>query len=168
MLETVCRAAAPLLPLTTEAVWRGLTGEPSVHLADWPDVSGLAVRPRSWPAPWTWSATCAAPRSACARRTSCGCGCRWRRWRSRTRTPSRWPPFTELIADEVNVKAVELADDPASLGTFELAVNPRLLGPRLGGQVQEVIRAVKAGDWTRAGERVVARPASSSSPASTS
>ena len=38
VLETVCRAAAPLLPLTTEAVWRGLTGEPSVHLASWPDV----------------------------------------------------------------------------------------------------------------------------------
>ena len=40
VLETVCRAAAPLLPLTTEAIWRGLTGEPSVHLAAWPDVSG--------------------------------------------------------------------------------------------------------------------------------
>ena len=43
VLETVCRAAAPLLPLTTEAVWRGLTGELSVHLASWPDVS-------AWPA----------------------------------------------------------------------------------------------------------------------
>ena len=40
VLETVCRAAAPLLPLTTEAIWRGLTGEPSVHLASWPDVAG--------------------------------------------------------------------------------------------------------------------------------
>ena len=44
----------------------------------------------------------------------------------------------------------------ARLGTFELAVNPRLLGPRLGAQVQQVIRAVKAGDWTRTGERVSA------------
>ena len=43
VLETVCRAAAPLLPLTTEAIWRGLTGEPSVHLASWPDVSGWAL-----------------------------------------------------------------------------------------------------------------------------
>ena len=32
-------AAAPLLPLTTEAIWRGLTGGASVHLEDWPDVS---------------------------------------------------------------------------------------------------------------------------------
>ena len=65
-------------------------------------------------------------------------------------------PFADLIADEVNVKAVELSDDVASLGTFELAANPRLLGPRLGAQVQQVIRAVKAGDWTRSGERVSA------------
>src|SRR5947207_15341053 len=40
VLETTCRAAAPLLPLTTEAVWRGLTGGASVHLCDWPHVSG--------------------------------------------------------------------------------------------------------------------------------
>src|SRR5439155_205350 len=33
VLEVVCRVAAPLLPLTTETVWRGLTGERSVHLA---------------------------------------------------------------------------------------------------------------------------------------
>src|SRR3954471_11014811 len=34
--ETFCRVPAPLLPMTTEEVWRGLTGERSVHLADWP------------------------------------------------------------------------------------------------------------------------------------
>ena len=38
VLETVTRAAAPLLPLITEAIWRGLTGGASVHLEDWPDV----------------------------------------------------------------------------------------------------------------------------------
>ena len=32
VLETLCRAAAPLLPLTAEAIWRGLTGGASVHL----------------------------------------------------------------------------------------------------------------------------------------
>ena len=29
---------APLLPLTTEEIWRGLTGGRSVHLTDWPAV----------------------------------------------------------------------------------------------------------------------------------
>jgi isoleucyl-tRNA synthetase len=65
-------------------------------------------------------------------------------------------PFTPLIAEEVNVKAVELAQDPASLGRFELAVNPRVLGPRVGAQVQQVIRAVKAGEWARSGDGIAA------------
>ena len=36
VLEVVSRVVAPLLPLTAEAVWRGMTGSRSVHLADWP------------------------------------------------------------------------------------------------------------------------------------
>ena len=34
VLEVAARLAAPLLPLATEAIWRGLTGERSVHLTD--------------------------------------------------------------------------------------------------------------------------------------
>ena len=41
VLEVVCRVTAPLMPLTTEEVWRGLTGERSVHLTDWPVVDDL-------------------------------------------------------------------------------------------------------------------------------
>src|SRR5262249_14943424 len=37
-LEVLTRVAAPLLPLVTEEVHRGLTEGGSVHLADWPDL----------------------------------------------------------------------------------------------------------------------------------
>ena len=159
VLETVCRAAAPMLPLTTEAIWRGLTGEPSVHLASWPDVSGWALLN---PGEEGLTGAMDLVRAAC----STALGLRKARG-LRVRLPlaslviahadaKSLAPFADLIADEVNVKAVELSDDVASLGTFELAPNPRLLGPRLGAQVQQVIRAVKAGDWTRTGERVSA------------
>ncbi|MGH3151871.1 MAG: DUF5915 domain-containing protein, partial [Streptosporangiaceae bacterium] len=159
VLETVCRAAAPLLPLTTEAVWRGLTGEPSVHLASWPDVTGWALLN---PGDAELTGTMDLVRTVC----STALGLR-KAHQLRVRLPlaslviahpdaKSLAPFTELIADEVNVKAVELASDPASLGTFELVVNPRLLGPRLGGQVQQVIRAVKAGSWTQSGDRITA------------
>src|SRR5699024_4503746 len=57
-------------------------------------------------------------------------------------------PYTDLIADEVNVKSVELTDDVDTHGTFELGVNARAAGPRLGKDVQTVIKAVKAGDWS--------------------
>jgi isoleucyl-tRNA synthetase len=35
-LTTLCRLVAPLLPMVAEEVYTGLTGETSVHLADWP------------------------------------------------------------------------------------------------------------------------------------
>jgi isoleucyl-tRNA synthetase len=155
VLETVCRAAAPLLPLTAEAIWRGLTGAPSVHLTSWPDVSG-------WPFDEELTGAMDLVRTVC----STALGMRKAR-QLRVRLPlatltiahpdaKSLAPFTGLIAEEVNVKAVELADDPARLGTFSLAVNPRELGPRLGAKVQEVIRAVKAGDWTQSGDAIVA------------
>jgi isoleucyl-tRNA synthetase len=155
VLETICRAAAPLLPLTAEAIWRGLTGEPSVHLASWPDVC-------DWPDDAGLTGAMDLARAVC----STALGVRKAR-QLRVRLPlaslviahpeaRSLAPFTDLISDEVNVKAVELSDDVASLGTFELAVNPRLLGPRLGARVQQVIRAVKAGDWEQSGERIIA------------
>jgi len=155
VLETVCRAAAPLLPLTAEAVWRGLTGGSSVHLEDWPDVS-------SWPADEGLTGAMDLVRSVCSTALAVR-----KAHQLRVRLPlasltiahpsaESLAPFTSLIAEEVNVKAVRLSADPASLGRFELAVNPRVLGPRLGAQVQQVIRAVKAGDWTRSGDDVVA------------
>ena len=41
-LVTVSKVAASLLPLTTEEIYRGLTGERSVHLADWPIAEDFA------------------------------------------------------------------------------------------------------------------------------
>ena len=40
-LEVLTRVAAPLLPLVTEEIWRGLTGGRSVHLTDWPSAADL-------------------------------------------------------------------------------------------------------------------------------
>ncbi len=155
VLEAVCRAAAPLLPLTTEAIWRGLTGEPSVHLTDWPDLSG-------WPADPELATAMDLVRAVC----STALGLRKAR-QLRVRLPLArltvghpaalsLEPYGDLIRDEVNVKDVEFTADPGKLGTFELAVNPRALGPRIGAKVQEVIKAVKAGNWAHDGDSIVA------------
>jgi isoleucyl-tRNA synthetase len=57
-------------------------------------------------------------------------------------------PFADLISDEVNVKTVDFSDDVAEFGAFVLRPNGKVLGPRLGGAVQQVIKAARAGDWT--------------------
>ena len=45
VLEVTGRLAAPLLPLITEVIWRGVTGERSVHLTDWPEADVLPADP---------------------------------------------------------------------------------------------------------------------------
>src|SRR4029079_6587438 len=65
-------------------------------------------------------------------------------------------PFAELVADEVNVTEVVFTDDVAVHCEQVLTVVPRALGPRLGGAVQQVIKAVKAGEWSLVDGRPVA------------
>ncbi len=155
VLAVLCETVAPLLPLITDAVYKGLTGERSVHLRDWPDASVL-------PADAELVAVMDRVRDVCSAtlsvRKSHG-----RRVRQPLATLTIADPgsadlaaFVDLIADEVNVKRVVLTDDVASVATSVLQVVPAALGPRLGGQTQQVIRAVKAGDWHRDGDVVVA------------
>ncbi len=53
----------------------------------------------------------------------------------------------DLLKDEVNVKDVVFTEDVAAYCQQVLTVVPRALGPRVGKQVQQVIKAVKSGDW---------------------
>ena len=61
-------------------------------------------------------------------------------------TRNGWSHTADLIADELNVKEVELTDDIDTYGRFELTVNAKVAGPRLGKDVQAAIKAVKAGE----------------------
>jgi isoleucyl-tRNA synthetase len=64
-------------------------------------------------------------------------------------------PFRDLIAEEVNVKTVVLTDQLEGAGEPVLTVLPKVAGPRLGPDVQKVIKAVKAGDWSSEGDGTV-------------
>lgn len=155
VLDVLCRVAAPLLPLTTEAIYQGLTGARSVHLTDWPTSQGL-------PGDQALVASMDQVRAVCSAALSIR-----KNHQRRVRLPlaellvagddvAVLEGFTDLIADEVNVKVVRLSTDVASIATRQLQVVPAALGPRLGSATQQVIRGVKTGDWTVAGDRVTA------------
>ncbi|TYC99456.1 isoleucine--tRNA ligase [Arthrobacter echini] len=151
-LETVCRVAAPLLPLVTEEIWRGLTGCRSVHLTDWPDTTSFPADPEL-------------VEQMDRTRQVCSVGSSLRKAANlRVRLPLREltvvaPGATDLggqyrsiIADELNLKEVRLVDsadaDPSEFGiTQRLVVDARAAGPRLGRNVQTAIKASKAGEW---------------------
>jgi isoleucyl-tRNA synthetase len=147
VLETVSRVVAPLAPMVTEEVWRGLTGGRSVHLTDWPE----AVE---FPAAHELVADMDAVREVCSAalslRKARGLRVRLPLAKLTVATPDaeRLRPYADLMADEVNVKSVEFTADLGGYCERVLTVVPRVLGPRLGGQVQQVIKAVKAGDWS--------------------
>ena len=159
VLETVCRVTAPLMPLTTEEVWRGLTGERSVHLADWPDAAALPAD----------DALVAAMDEV---RDVASAGLALRKAHSlRTRLPlasltvvvddvAALSGFEPILADELNVKQVRLVEagsEAAAAYAVEqrLTVNARAAGPRLGRDVQTVIKGSKSGDWSVAGDGTV-------------
>ncbi|MFD4325387.1 isoleucine--tRNA ligase [Nocardioides sp. NPDC058538] len=149
VLETVNRLVAPLLPLTTEEIWRGLTGGRSVHLADYPVVEDL-------PADDDLVARMDAVRAVCSSTSALR---KARKLRNRlplaglTVVGADIAGFEEIVADEVNVKSVRLlAADSEEAGTYgieqRLAVNARAAGPRLGKDVQKAIKGSKSGDWS--------------------
>ncbi|PJI94454.1 isoleucine--tRNA ligase [Luteimicrobium subarcticum] len=161
-LEVLTRVMAPLAPIVTEEVWRGLTGGRSVHLADWPDLGEpsapsdlgrvLAADPDLVAG---MDEVRAVVSSALGVRKAHGL--RVRQPLSRLTVvvadPGALAPYTGLLASELNVKTVELVgveDGVAErFGISErLTVNARAAGPRLGRSVQGVIKAARAGDWS--------------------
>jgi isoleucyl-tRNA synthetase len=152
VLEVLTRVAAPLAPLVTEEIWRGLTGGRSVHLTDWPSADELpsdAALVAAMDAAREVASTTLGLRKAQGLRVRLPLAA----LTVVTTDPEALEPFRGLLADEVNVKTARLVGLEDTGGhhvgvTQRLTVNARAAGPRLGKQVQEVIRASKAGDWS--------------------
>jgi isoleucyl-tRNA synthetase len=151
VLETVTRLAAPLLPLTTEEVWRGLTGGRSVHLTDFPV------------APAAWADTTLGGAMDQVRKVVSVAHAVRKKAQIRVRQPlgtlevavpqpESLRPYVALIASELNVKAVASvtveAFERANPVEVRLTVNARAAGPRIGKSVQQAIVGSKTGDWS--------------------
>ena len=145
VLHRTARVAAPLLPFLTDARAAELGAEDSVHLEDWPEAM----------TPWS-DAALLAENDVVERLVTMARAVRAER-KIRTRQPlarlvvagvpaevvERYRP---VIASEVNVRDVEHRDDPGELAVTGVSPDPRVLGPRLGKKVQDVLSAARAGD----------------------
>ena len=152
VLETLTRVAAPLVPLISERIWQGLTGGRSVHLTEWPDADDFPS-----------AEDVRGAMDAVRELSSVGNALR-KREQLRVRLPlarltvvspvaGELAQFEDILREELNVKAVELVPltetAAAEYGiSHRLSINARAAGPRLGKQVQQIIRAAKDGFWT--------------------
>ncbi|WP_311244312.1 isoleucine--tRNA ligase [Microbacterium sp. WCS2018Hpa-23] len=152
VLETLTRVAAPLVPLISERVWQGLTGGRSVHLQDWPDAGAFPAADEIRDA------------MDAVRELSSVANALRKKEKLRVRLPlarltvvsplaATLGQFEDILREELNVKSVELVEQSDTTAvdygiSHRLSVNARAAGPRLGKNVQTVIKAAKAGDWS--------------------
>jgi isoleucyl-tRNA synthetase len=159
VLETLVRVAAPLLPHVTDEIFAGLNADrhaaDSVHLTDWPDGAALLADDELVGVMDQVRDVCSAALSV---RKAHGRRVRQPLTSMTVATPHAGAlrPFAELVADEVNVREVEFTDDVTAVAGQVLQVLPAAIGPRLGPHTQDVIKAVRAGDWKLDGDRVLA------------
>ncbi len=151
VLEATLRVVAPLLPIISEEMWRGLTGDRSVHLESWPEAEEF---PLDVELVRDMDAIREAASVALSLRKAAGL---------RVRLPlseltiaveqaQSLARYSDLIADELNVKKISVVKASEEVAkqfglSKNLSVNARALGPRLGKAVQEVIQKAKAGNW---------------------
>lgn len=150
VLHAMCRAVAPLLPLTLEEIYRGLTGEASLHLQQFPDVSDF---PQD-----------AAQNMDMVREICNAAHAVRNRLNIRVRQPLQSlklvsdtgdynalleasSVYVFLIQDEVNVKTISVESNVANYAEHKLQINFPVLGKRLPEKIKQIIPASKKGQW---------------------
>lgn len=154
-LDVLTRLLAPFVPFITEHVWQNVirSGNPlapeSVHLSDWP-TADLALIDKDL-ADNVRTARTLAEAGRAARKSS----------KVRVRQPLAralvgLPPGAVLpqdllddVADELNVKHLELLQSTAAVIDVSVKANFRALGKRFGKQTQAVANSVHAADPQR-------------------
>lgn len=147
-LVTLMELAAPLLPLLSEEIWRGLTGGESVHLTDFPVIDEAVDAPELVAAMDEVRSIVSAAHAL--RKTH----------QLRVRQPlaslqvvsehfAALEPFADLIASEVNVKSVVFsAPENSGLSVrTELSLNPRAFDPAVRKLTSQLFKAQKSGQW---------------------
>ncbi|MET0156048.1 MAG: isoleucine--tRNA ligase [Rickettsiales bacterium] len=153
VLHVMARAAAPLLPLLCESIWKGLGNTDSVHLQDFPEKIPLQDEHLSNKEKSYRIIDMNRVRDICNAALSIR-----NKEQIRVRQPlqtlyvvdpfaERLQGFADIIADELNVKEVVFSTDVAAYASHVLKIHFPVLGKRLPAKIKDIIAAVKKGEW---------------------
>ncbi|MBT4241001.1 class I tRNA ligase family protein, partial [Candidatus Peribacteria bacterium] len=151
VIMTFIKVLAPFCPFITEAIYLNLTDKEhsSVHMEDWPEARALSKEEK------------ALMEKTRLIRSIVALGMKLRAEQDvKVRQPLKkitiltttHCPLTtsdkKVISEELNIKEVVLSDNVSGIAEKGVEVNARVLGPRVGGRVQEIIKEAKAGNFT--------------------
>ena len=152
VLDIMSRAAAPLLPLTLEEIYKGLGNEKSVHLQDYPDLSKLDNYHSLIELMDEVRDICNAAHAIRNR-----INIRIRHPLSELRIIGNaatdidsYSTICDIIKDEVNVKNVVVGQGEQKITDFaiyNLKINFPVLGKRLPEKIKQIIPAAKKNHW---------------------
>ncbi len=147
VLHMMSRAFAPLMPLISEVIYRGLTGEESVHLENFPDTKKI-------------DSENALVKTMDRVRDVCNATLSVRNAENiRVRQPlsnltivakdaENLSKYADIIRDEINVKDVRIEENVEKFADYKLQINFPVLGKRLPKLMKQIIPASKKGEWT--------------------
>lgn len=153
ILNGVARLMAPFAPFMADELYQSLTGEESVHLADYPEMDKSMVQ-KDVEEPMDLV------------RDLVGLG---RATREKSKLKVRQPlnkiivdgrkkdlinGLTPLLKEELNIKEVEFTENLNEYMNFSLKPNFKVAGPKLGGKIKALPKALNALDPDKAVEKV--------------
>ena len=159
-LVNMCKAMSSLLPLISEEIYKGLTGEESVHLSDFPkftqtiiESSGFAEDAAEFENKDILISSMDMVRDICSTALFVR-----NQQNIRVRQPlskihiisndvRNLAEFVDLIKDEINVKEVIFSEEIGEHAEFILSLNFPALGKRLPTKMKDIISASKNKEW---------------------
>ena len=152
VLKTLCKLCAPLTPYLTEEIYQKLTGEESVHLADFPKADLSLIDEKTEEKMDLVRDVCSLGRDA--RETA----------NIKVRQPIKdivldtkvstiIGDLDSIIKEELNVKDIEYKDDMTDYLTYSLKPNFKVLGKELGSSIkvlQEKLKELSSEDSYKA------------------
>ena len=147
VLVEFSKILAPFMPFVSDSIYQNLTAELSVHLADWPEYNEQFINTQLLENVATTQEVVSLALAIRARN------------KAKVRQPLQsltlfidsQTPLTQddldVIAEEVNVKQVNLVDSSESFAKKQLTLNARVLGKRLPTEMKSMLQAARQGEY---------------------
>ena len=64
-------------------------------------------------------------------------------------------PFSEIIAEEVNIKEIKIVEEISQFAENKLQINFKKIGAKFGAKIKEITNAIKEGNWQKINDRTI-------------